>query len=172
MIFCCALFGLSGLVKRSPKRHASSPPDHPRPPFGRITLPHQPPAAGGLASSPVSGQIKKAIRWIAFFYLLVPETGLEPAHLSALDPKSSVSAIPPLGHIWTRSYIRFSTLIKMLIVQLFLGCEFAVIWATHKVGQFFLSIHFDADKPPIIVRIIVQCTWIIHNRLIHFNYSA
>ncbi len=28
---------------------------------------------------------------------LVPETGLEPAHLSALDPKSSVSAISPLG---------------------------------------------------------------------------
>ncbi len=29
--------------------------------------------------------------------VLVPETGLEPAHLSAPDPKSGVSAIPPLG---------------------------------------------------------------------------
>ncbi len=30
--------------------------------------------------------------------LVVPETGLEPAHLAAPDPKSGVSAIPPLGH--------------------------------------------------------------------------
>lgn len=30
---------------------------------------------------------------------LVPGTGLEPAHLAALDPKSSVSAIPPPGRI-------------------------------------------------------------------------
>ncbi len=28
---------------------------------------------------------------------VVPGTGLEPAHLTALDPKSSVSAIPPPG---------------------------------------------------------------------------
>jgi hypothetical protein len=30
--------------------------------------------------------------------IMVPGTGLEPAHLTALDPKSSVSAIPPPGH--------------------------------------------------------------------------
>lgn len=30
---------------------------------------------------------------------MVPVTGLEPARQKALDPKSSVSAIPPHGHM-------------------------------------------------------------------------
>ncbi len=39
----------------------------------------------------------------------VPETGLEPARLSALAPETSASTIPPLGHLRVQIYHYFSS---------------------------------------------------------------
>ncbi len=83
---------------------------------------------------------------------MVPGTGLEPAHLTAWASKTHVST-----NFTTRAYeCTARTRVRAYKKLLLLGDQFSVIGNADEVSEFLLTVHFNANQPAIVHRIIVE----------------